>query len=44
MSDFSNTKRRLLIAAEVLMVLVILVLLALSWLPAFIGARPGSVR
>ena len=34
-------KRRLLIAAEVLLVLVIVGLLIATWLPAFIGARPG---
>ena len=34
-------KRRWLIAAEVLLVLVIVALLIATWLPAFIGARPG---
>ena len=34
-------KRRLLIAAEVLLVLVIVGLLIATWLPAFIGARAG---
>ncbi|HEV8379200.1 MAG TPA: hypothetical protein VGP99_10150 [Tepidisphaeraceae bacterium] len=34
-------KRRLLIAAEVVLVLVIVGLLIATWLPAFIGARPG---
>jgi hypothetical protein len=34
-------KRRLLIAAEVLLVLIIVGLLIATWLPAFIGARPG---
>jgi len=34
-------RRRLLIAAEVLLVLVIIGLLIATWLPAFIGARPG---
>ncbi len=37
----SPWKRRLLIAAEVLLVLVIVGLLIATWLPAFIGARPG---
>ena len=40
-SDKSVWKRRLLIAAEVLLVLVIVGLLIATWLPAFIGARPG---
>lgn len=35
--------RRLLIAAEVLLVLVIVGLLIATWLPAFIGARPGAL-
>jgi hypothetical protein len=35
-------QRVLLIAAEVLMVAVILALLALIWLPTWVGARPGS--
>jgi len=34
-------KRRWLIVAEVLLVLVIVGLLIATWLPAFIGARPG---
>jgi len=34
-------KRRLVIAAEVLLVLIIVGLLIATWLPAFIGARPG---
>ena len=34
-------RRRLLIAAEVLLVLIIVGLLIATWLPAFIGARPG---
>jgi len=34
-------KRRWLIAAEVLLVLIIVGLLIATWLPAFIGARPG---
>jgi hypothetical protein len=34
-------KRRWLIAAEVLLVLVIVGLLIATWLPAFIGARSG---
>ena len=40
----SSMKRWLLFAAEVLMVLIILGLLAATWLPAFTGASPGSVR
>ena len=35
--------RRLLIAAEVLLVLIIVGLLIATWLPAFIGARPGAL-
>jgi len=31
-------------AAEIAMVIVILGLLALIWLPAYIGARPGVPR
>jgi hypothetical protein len=34
-------KRRLLIATEILLVLIIVGLLIATWLPAFIGARPG---
>jgi len=34
-------KRRWIIAAEVLLVLIIVGLLIATWLPAFIGARPG---
>jgi len=34
-------KRRWMIVAEVLLVLVIVGLLIATWLPAFIGARPG---
>ena len=34
-------KRRWIIVAEVLLVLVIVGLLIATWLPAFIGARPG---
>ncbi len=34
-------KRRWIIAAEVALVLVIVGLLIATWLPAFIGARPG---
>ena len=34
-------KRRLIIAAEVVLVLIIVGLLIATWLPAFIGARPG---
>jgi hypothetical protein len=34
-------RKRLLIAAEVLLVLIIVGLLIATWLPAFIGARPG---
>jgi hypothetical protein len=34
-------KRRWLIAAEVALVIIIVGLLVLTWLPAFIGARPG---
>ena len=34
-------KRRWMIAAEVLLVLVIVGLLIATWLPAFIGARSG---
>jgi hypothetical protein len=37
----SVMKRRLLIVAEVVLVLVIVGLLMLTWLPAFIGPRPG---
>jgi hypothetical protein len=37
----SVLKRRLLIAAEVALVIIIVGLLVLTWLPAFIGARPG---
>ena len=37
-------KRWSLFAAEVLLVLVILALLAATWLPAWIGANPGAVR
>lgn len=37
----SAWKRRLLIAAEVLLILVIVGLLIATWLPAFIGARAG---
>ncbi|HEV8290288.1 MAG TPA: hypothetical protein VGP94_00125 [Tepidisphaeraceae bacterium] len=40
-SEKSVWKRRLLIVAEVLLVLVIVGLLIATWLPAFIGARPG---
>lgn len=40
----SGAKRWLLFAAEVLLVLIIVALLAATWLPAFIGANPGSVR
>jgi hypothetical protein len=39
-----HTRRWLLLAAEVLLVLIILFLLAAIWLPAFIGGNPGSVR
>jgi hypothetical protein len=35
-------KRWLLTLSEVMLILVILCLLALIWLPAWIGARPGS--
>ncbi len=35
-------KRRLIIVAEVVLVLVIVGLLIATWLPAFIGARPGG--
>jgi len=35
--------RRLLIAAEVLLVLIIVGLLIATWLPAFIGARAGPL-
>ena len=35
-------KRRWMIAAEVALVLVIVALLIFTWLPAFIGARPGA--
>ena len=34
-------KRRWMIIAEVVLVLVIIALLIATWLPAFIGARPG---
>ena len=37
----SAWKRRWLIAAEVVLVLVIVGLLIATWLPAFIGARSG---
>jgi len=37
----SAWRNRLLIAAEVLLVLIIVGLLIATWLPAFIGARPG---
>ena len=40
-TEKSVWKRRLLIAAEVALVLVIVGLLIATWLPAFIGARPG---
>ena len=39
----SLLKRRLILAAEVVLVLVIVALLIFTWLPAFIGARPGVV-
>ncbi|HEV8607080.1 MAG TPA: hypothetical protein VGQ99_17195 [Tepidisphaeraceae bacterium] len=35
-------KRRLILAAEVVLVMVIVALLIFTWLPAFIGARPGA--
>jgi len=38
----SAWKRRLIIAAEVALVLVIVGLLIATWLPAFIGARSGG--
>ena len=37
----SPWKRRFLIAAEVLLVLIIVGLLIATWLPPFIGARSG---
>jgi hypothetical protein len=40
-SQPSVWKQRWLIAAEVLLVLIIVGLLIATWLPAFIGARPG---
>jgi hypothetical protein len=36
--------RYVMIAAEILMVFVIIGLLVLNWLPAFIGARHGVGR
>ena len=42
-SRSSPWPRRLLIVAEVLLVLVIVGLLIATWLPAFIGARPGPL-
>jgi len=33
-----------LFVAEVLLVLIILALLAATWLPAFFGGHPGSLR
>ncbi len=38
----SVLQRRLILAAEVVLVLVIVALLIFTWLPAFIGARPGA--
>jgi hypothetical protein len=40
----SPTKRYLLLAAELALVLAIIGLLILNWLPAIIGAKPGSSR
>lgn len=39
-----QTRRWLLLAAEVLLVLLILFLLAATWLPSFMGGNPGAVR
>ena len=39
-----TTKRRLLLLAEVLLILVIVGLLVATWLPAWHGASPGSSR
>ncbi len=39
-----QTRRWLLLVAEVLLVLLILFLLAMTWLPAFMGGNPNSVR
>ena len=36
--------RGLLLGIEVLLVLLIIALLLATWLPALIGARPGSTR
>lgn len=38
-----RVKRVLLLIAEVSLVVVIVVLLALIWLPAIVGSRPGSL-
>jgi hypothetical protein len=39
-----TAKRRLLLAAEVLLILVIVGLLIATWLPTWHGATPGSSR
>ena len=43
-SPDSKLKRGLLLAAEVLLILVIIGLLIAIWLPAWIGPHPGISR
>lgn len=38
------TKKKLLVFAEVCMIILILLLLASIWLPAIVGVRPGVER
>ena len=40
----SNLHRGLLLGLEILLVLTILALLLATWMPALVGARPGSTR